>query len=304
MCRFLGYLGAPVLLDHLLYGPDNSLVKQTYDPAMLHQLNLAGLGVLAWDGASHDPERPFAYKTTGLPVFDPNLKALATKVHADAVLAHVRGVAYGPHAAVGPENLHPFLFEGQRVALAHNGDLARFLDMRFDLAARVAPRLLGHIRGSTDSEWIYAIVASELQESGGEGAGGAGAIAAAVVRALRAVREVRRARKVDVSSSVNLLLSDGQAVVATRFTFDFGRYEDRVEETTLSLLSLWYTLGESYAHDGVEWKMSGRAPRSLLVASEPLTKDTSTWIEVPEDTMLIAERDGDRIAVRTAPIDA
>ena len=57
-------------------------VTQTYAPAMLHMLNLAGMGLLAWDRASHEPERPFAYKTAALPVFDPNLKGLALKVRA------------------------------------------------------------------------------------------------------------------------------------------------------------------------------------------------------------------------------
>ena len=32
MCRALLYLGEPVLIDDLLYKPDNSLVKQAYMP--------------------------------------------------------------------------------------------------------------------------------------------------------------------------------------------------------------------------------------------------------------------------------
>jgi predicted glutamine amidotransferase len=49
MCRALVYLGEPVLLDHLLYQPDSSLVKQSYMPRMLRMLNLAGFGMMAWD---------------------------------------------------------------------------------------------------------------------------------------------------------------------------------------------------------------------------------------------------------------
>jgi len=32
----------------------------------------------------------------------------------------------------------------------------------------------------------------------------------------------------------------------------------------------------------------GDGTRSLLIASEPLTVDTSTWLEVPEYTMVVA----------------
>ena len=47
MCRVLAYLGEPVLLDNLLYAPDNSLVRQSYAPQHLRMLNLAGFGLTA-----------------------------------------------------------------------------------------------------------------------------------------------------------------------------------------------------------------------------------------------------------------
>ena len=77
MCRALLYLGQPVLLDHLLFQPDSALVRQSYMPKMLHMLNLAGFGMRAWDPATADPERPYAYYSQSLPVFDRNLKGLA-----------------------------------------------------------------------------------------------------------------------------------------------------------------------------------------------------------------------------------
>jgi hypothetical protein len=79
MCRALLYLGPPVLLDTLLFQPDSALIRQSYMPKMLHMLNLAGFGLRAWDAASHAPERPFAYGSPSLPVFDRNLKNLAEK---------------------------------------------------------------------------------------------------------------------------------------------------------------------------------------------------------------------------------
>ena len=59
----------------------------------------------------------------------------------------------------------------------------------------------------------------------------------------------------------------------------------------MNYLSLWYTLGRDYGlHDG-EWKMTGGAENadSMMVASEPLTRDTAAWVEVPEYSALLAE---------------
>jgi len=100
---------------------------------------------------------------------------------------------------------------------------------------------------------------------------------------------------VGVSSSVNLFIANGRQLVALRYCFDFGRYHtdsvERVHEANLSFLSLWYTLGRNYARHGDEWKMTGGAERaeSILVASEPLTRDTSSWVELPEYGALFAE---------------
>ena len=82
MCRALLYLGQPVVLDTLFFQPDSALVRQATLPRMLHMLNLAGFGMRAWDRASSEPDKPWSYASTTLPVFDRNLKGLAEKVSA------------------------------------------------------------------------------------------------------------------------------------------------------------------------------------------------------------------------------
>lgn len=297
MCRALLYLGEPVLLDDLLYQPDSALVRQATMPKMLHMLNLAGFGMRAWDRRSRGPAKPWAYASTELPVFDRNLKGLAEKVEAEAVLAHVRGVAYSTAVDISLANVHPFQFPGAALAMAHNGDLARFAELKPRLAAHVPPGIARHVRGTTDSEWIYALVLSGLADPFAAPAGDE--LVQAVARALTIIREERAALGIDTSSSVNLFLADGTQLAAVRYCFDFGRFATddpaRVHEANLSFLSLWYTLGRDYGlHDG-EWKMTGGAEgaRSILVASEPLTRDVASWVEVPEYSVLHAGlRDG------------
>ena len=307
MCRALAYLGQPVLLDNLLYQPDSALVKQAYMPKMLHMLNLAGFGLRAWDRNSSEPKKPYSYASTSLPVFDRNLKALAEKIHPSCVLAHVRGVTYSTEVEISLQNVHPFQFSGFSLALAHNGDLARVAEMKPQLHEHITPEIAGHIRGTTDSEWIYALIVSQLADP--RGACGADELVRAMDRTLAIIRQVRARLGIAISSSVNLFLTTGDQVAAVRYCFDFGCYrtEDpaKVHEANLTFLSLWYTSGREYGYHDREWKMVGGADTadSIMMASEPLTRDTSTWLEVPEYSMVYADTRRGRPTVEVHYLD-
>ena len=67
-------------------------------------LNLAGFGMVAWDATSFAPEQPFVYKTTQLPFFDENLRALSRKLRARCLLAYVRGVPLNHQVVVSEQN--------------------------------------------------------------------------------------------------------------------------------------------------------------------------------------------------------
>jgi glutamine amidotransferase len=305
VCRILAYLGEPLPVRHLLFDTDNGLVAQSYSPRMMNTfLNLAGFGMQAWDPASLHPEEPFSYRTTTLPSFDRNLRFLSAKVAPTCLVAHVRGVTYSDEAVVADTNLHPFRFPGARVVLAHNGHLRQFPRMRYALVEHVRPELAQRIEGTTDSEWIYALVLSQLDDP--YGMPETCELVDATARALRILRTVRAAHDIDTSSPVNLCLSTGRAVVATRFSFDYGWYpaEDEMLETDLPFVSLWYALGGEYDEDDGDWQMTAAdVPRSLIIASEPLTTDHSGWLEVPEYSMLSAELTDSGLDFETRDLD-
>jgi glutamine amidotransferase len=297
MCRVLAYLGRPLSLDAVLYETDSSLVRQAYSPRMTAaRLNLAGFGVAAWEPESPRPDEPFVYRTTTLPIYDRNLRSLARKLEPTCVLAHVRGVPLEDTEVVSDVNLHPFRHPRARVALAHNGHLRGFARMRFDLLPHVRPDVQRRIEGTTDSAWLYAVLLSQLDDPFGEPR--ADELVDATVRTLRLVRELRAKHGIDVSSPTNLFLATGRSLVATRFSFDYGWYPeaDSLLEVDLPYVSLWYTLGDRYAARDGEWGMWGvGGVRSLLIASEPLTADASTWFEVPEYSLLAASLEGDEV---------
>jgi glutamine amidotransferase len=306
MCRVLAYLGEPISLKHVLFETDSSLVRQSYSPRMMEKvLNLAGFGMAAWDPRSVHSDDPFTYRVTTLPGFDPNLRNLAGKLAPTCLVAHVRAVLDADHESVAQSNLHPFHFRDTRVALAHNGHLREFANMRYDLVHHIRPDLAQRISGRTDSEWIYALVLSQLDDPYGEPE--TRELANAVASALRLLREVRARHGIDTSSPVNLFLVTGRSLVATRFSFDYGWYpdEDALLETDLPYCSLWYTVGGAYVQreDGGSAMAASDVLRSLLIASEPLTVDMSAWLEVPEYSMITAVIGTDGLEFETRDLD-
>lgn len=297
MCRALLYAGQPILLDNLLYEPDSSLVKQAFMPQMLHMLNLAGFGMLAWNPDSHAPTDPYRYHSTQLPVFDRNLKSLAGKVEADCVLAHVRGVAYRTDVHFSVQNTHPFFYADAPVAMAHNGDLYRVDEIRYALYERMKPEHRGRIAGTTDSEVIYALLLSVLPP----GPLSRKTLTEGLVATLDIIQQERRKAGIAISSSVNLFATDGKVAAAVRYCFDFGCYKTEgpgaVHEANLEYLSLWYTVGRDFGRHDDEWKMIGtdQEADTVIVASEPLTRDVTTWLEIPAYSVLSADfSDGKR----------
>ncbi len=302
----MAYVGDPIELDGPLFVAENSLIRQSVAARLMSLLNIGGFGLVAWEESSRHPERPFVYRTTNVPVFDRNLKSLAQKVHATSMIAHIRGVIYDPGETVGAQNLHPFRFRGAHVALAQNGDLFRFGEMRYDLVDVVGPELARCVEGTTDTEWVYALVLSRLEDPFGPAT--AEEMAAAAEESLRILGEVRSRHGIETQSPVNLVIGDGRSLVATRFCFDYGWYPDDdsffAGEREFDFTTLWFAVGEGFSELDDSWDIRfGSSARAAIIASEPVGSDSIGWLEVPEYSMVVITRDDDRISVDVRELD-
>jgi glutamine amidotransferase len=306
MCRVLGYLGQPVSLEGMLYETDSALVRQCYSPRMMDAfLNLAGFGMAAWDERSVHEEEPFTYRVTAIPNFDRNLRSMCQKLAPTCLLAHVRGVTWEPGAVISELNLHPFRFPNAGLVMAHNGHMRDFDLVRGDLLRHLPLEISRHIAGTTDSEWIYALLLAQL--GGRAVAPETGDLVEATIAVLKILRDARARHGIDTSSPINLFMATGRSLLATRFVMDYGWYpvDDPMLEVDLPFVSLWYTAGHSYVDHEDGWQMlaSEERPQSLIIASEPLTADTSTWLEVPEYSLLSVEREPGGLSLETFDLD-
>lgn len=300
MCRVLIYLGKQsVVVNDLIFAPDNSLIRQSYDPKLMsHIQNLAGFGMAVWSKESHDPCTPFYYRTTGLPFFDQNLLRLSKKICANCLLAHVRGVSYDPHEVVVTQNAHPFKFEGFSLALAHNGSLSNMASMKRVLVKLIKPEIYAKITGTTDSEWIYSLFMSQFDDPKAKIS--LDEAYEALINTLKLIRKVRAELAIESASPVNLFVTNGEYVIVTRFVYDYGCHAENVEKAFLEYHSLWFTYGEIYGSYDGSYIMHGNATRNnIIFASEPLTENRTTWIELPEYSISKAWFENDTIVIRT-----
>jgi glutamine amidotransferase len=254
MCRLLGYLGLPVQLDRLLYNPEHSLIVQSYQPQEMTAglLNADGFGV-GWYHPLRDTS-PFTYKTT-LPVWsDVNLPHLSRYVESGCVLANVRSATLGQ--AVDLSNCQPFQ---HRLLLGiHNGFIANFRQSLYrPIRDRLSDVAYCAIGGSTDSEHIFALVIHELETAPHI------PLTVALQRTLLILRDLAEAHQVGLSA--NLILSDGQQLIACRFAH------------RTAVPSLYWL------HD------PAILPQSVLIASEPLFP--GNWTSLPEFSILRVTHD-------------
>jgi len=252
MCRLLGYLGQPIFLDRLISQPDHSLVVQSYQPKEMTAglLNADGFGV-GWYHATRKAE-PFLYRNT-LPIWnDVNLQSLSRYVESGCVLASVRSATAG--LATDLSNCQPFQYAS--ILGTHNGFIKDFRQTLYrPLRDRLGDVAYQLIQGLTDSEHIFAMVIDELETSAN--------LTEALHRTLKVLIEL--GEKHQVSFSANLMLSDGNQLVASRYA------------QGLPTPTLYYLENDS------------AFPQSILVASEPLSE--GNWKALPDRCLLTVAHD-------------
>lgn len=251
MCRLAAWTGPPRALSALTHDPPHSLQKQSWAP--LHmidaRLNADGAGV-AWypdDGERH----PVRYRTT-LPLWsDENLASLAPRIRSRVAIAVIRSAT--PGLAVSPASTPPFVHE--ELTFAHNGFLQGFhRNFMRPMRERLGDEAYATIIGGTDSEHVFALILEQLA-----GARSTEALVEATKQAVESSKSIARAH--GAKAALNLMVSNGQTLIATRF-----------------------------CEGGPAPSLFLRCGEGVTLASEPL--DDADWQEVPEGTLVVAGEGG------------
>ena len=259
MCRWLAYSGSPVLLEDLIFKPQNSLVVQSKHSRLgAETTNGDGFGV-GWYGALPTPG---IFRSTEPAWNDRNLRELSAHARSGRVFAHIRASTGSP---VQQTNCHPF--RSGRWLWMHNGSIADFRALKRDLVLAVDPELYPDIEGSTDSELFFFLALSfGLREDP----------PTAVARAVHFVEGTGRRHGVEHPIQMTVATTDGETTWAFRYS-SVGQSRSLFHSTDVA------TLRQQYPDNPVLHNLSEDA---RLIVSEPLGDLVGAWREVPEATCL------------------
>jgi predicted glutamine amidotransferase len=275
MCRFTLYLGPPIRLESLLIDPSHSLILQSFHSSEREEpLNGDGFGVGWYAPDQH--ERPALFRSITPAWNNANLRSLASVVSSPCVMAHVRAASEG--MAVSEANCHPF--QHDRYLFMHNGHVGSFRSIRRPLLAQLGEEAFDVIRGSTDSEHLFAAFIDDLANADLEdGHVLARSLNRAVWRIIALVDELGGA----APSFLNLAVTDGDRAAACRFTNDPGRAPE----------SLYVIQRELYqpVWKGSTGRRRDERSTSFVVSSERLTDDGSLHTVEPNHMISLC-RDG------------
>ena len=201
MCRLFGFRSIiPSQVHSSLLDAENALGAQSND-------HPDGWGVAYYvDGAPHVTKSP----THALG--DQLFHRLSGVVSSETVLAHVRKATQGDKGLL---NCHPFQFG--RWVFAHNGDIPGFA-VRFMpvLRQQISPRLRRFVLGETDSETIFFIFLTLLeQRAKGLARPEIGDVVAAVKSTVELVRSLCEPPTGE-PVLLTFIVTDGDVMVATQ----------------------------------------------------------------------------------------
>jgi glutamine amidotransferase len=265
MCRWMGWLGQPVLLEELLFKTQHGIVDQSLHSRMgAETTNGDGFGA-GWYGVG---EGPGVYRSVSPAWSDVNLRELAAHVESPLFLAHVRAAIGSP---VQQTNCHPF--RHGRWLFLHNGYIAEFHALRRDVMYAVAPELFSMVQGSTDTEAVFALALTlGLEEEP----------LRAMELTIGMIEDLARQRGIEDPVQGTFGISDGETLWAVRYASS-GKARTLFVSADVEAIRRLHL-------DNPRLQRLGHDDR--LIVSEPFADLPGVWDPVPEATALTVQRGG------------
>lgn len=277
MCRFIAYLGRPIIVDELLLKPVNSLVHQSYGAEEMSQtLNGDGFG-LGWYVHSIS-ERPGLFRSISPAWNNDNLLYNAPLIQTDCMFAHVRAATEG---AISEANSQPFHY--QQFLMMHNGIVPQFSKIKRRLLSLLSDELFLWVKGQTDSEHIFALLMQHLKDMRGSAAVlTAEQIRVGFQKTFDVVQELKQEAGIthDVST-FNMMITDGYRIFGTRFSSD----PERESQT------LYYSRGSKFTckNGACSMMRNESGDQAVLIVSEKLNKREEEWTAIPHNFFIGVE---------------
>jgi len=254
LCRWLAYSGTPILIGDLLYKPKHSLIDQSLHANLgPHTTNGDGFGI-GWYGEGRNPA---LFKGIDPVWNNRNLRELSGQIRSGLIFAHIRASTGTP---VQQTNCHPFR-HGKWLWM-HNGQIARFSEVKRDLVLAIDPELYPFVQGSSDTEIFFFLALTFGLEKNPP---------AAVETAVGFIEHACSKLGINEPMRMSVAVSDGQRLWAFR-------YSTSGVPPSLFFSTKIETLRSQHPEIPIFLTLSDE---TRLVVSEPLGDLRGAWNEVP-----------------------
>jgi predicted glutamine amidotransferase len=265
MCRWMAWLGQPLLIDELLFKTQHGIVDQSLHARMgAEPTNGDGFG-LGWYGGG---DGPALYHSVSPAWADPNLRELASHVESPLFLAHVRAAIGSP---VQQTNCHPF--RHGRWLFVHNGYIAPFHDIRRELMLAIDPVRFPDVQGSTDTEIVFHLALTFGLEDDP---------IAALERTVGLIEATSGADGTPGEVQATFGIADGDSLWAVRYA---------TKGTARSLFATTEVETIKRLHPDNP-RLARLSPDDRLIVSEPFADLPGVWQEIPESSAVLVRRGG------------
>lgn len=270
MCRFVLYMGPELGMSSLVTEPAHSIVVQSYRSEEREEpLNGDGFGV-AWYPLN-ESIMPGVFRSLSPAWSNRNLASLARVIRSQCMLAHVR--AASPGLPVTELNCHPFVRD--QFCFMHNGGIGNFSRVKRKMSRMLSDSSYDWIKGTTDSEYIFALFADEFSTASGDAP--IDRAANAMISTISTVEDLRKSAGIDAPCDLNLAVTGGRSAVVSRYSSK-GKVPN----------SLHIHTGHRYSCDAGAARLTPCESATVLVASEALTQDSS-WQTVEPNHLLVID---------------
>lgn len=300
------YMGKPIIMADIVTRPQNSIVHQSrhspYLPfvhghhgeakVMNTAINGDGFGVGWYD--NFGPE-PCVFKST-IPSWNcTNLQAIAAHVQTHCAFAHVRAASNG---SISEANCHPFKFG--KMLFMQNGTIAHFTKIRVEILEEIKYTTASMIEGMTDSEHAGALYVHFLPDHDPNKDHSGHVMKEAMLKMIKFILDVvkKEEEKTEIvdgvrmhtPSNMNFAVTDGTVMIATRYRDSQISHPPSLYFSEAKQLHLHDSDPENNSQ-GVEidwhYPSDQEEAESVVVASEPLTRQPKNWMLVPRNHLLV-----------------
>ena len=271
MCRFVAYIGKPILADELITKPNNSLMNQSHH-ALESEMTVNGDGFgIGWYNTLIRKE-PALFRSIRPAWNDENLKYNASMIKTHCLLAHVRAATHG---GVSIENCHPYQYK--EFLMMQNGGIKNFLKIKRKLINRLDEDIFQWVYGDSDTQYALALFLTIVKEhKKNDTPLSLEELILCLSQTFAEIEEMKKAADLFCPSLYNLVLTNGKAMIATRYST-----QPEVESRSLHITS---RVTSYIDHKGfLKFKKSEAEDRSILISSEILSRENTYWKEVPEN---------------------